>query len=549
MTTPSIRVVGLLLLLLLAASRAHAQTTAEVAGTVTFNGAPVPGVTVTATRADARIATTTDAQGIYRLRGLEAGTWTVSSALAGFAPASIDVIVPPTGPVPALTITLLPFDQVATVRAAPAAAAVAPAPAASGSAATGTRAAPVPPAAQQPAAANAAANAATPTSLPQHQQRRFPGDNTDDAAGAADGFLINGSVNNGAASPFAQARAFGNNRPGGRALYTGGAGLLSSHSALDASQYSFTGRSTPKPVYNDIQFVANVGGPLRLPGVRNDPNAFLGYQHIEDHATTAQSGLVPTLAERAGDFSQSRQPVRPAGAARRSRHRPAVRVEPDPRRAAVARGALAAELLPAAERPARRRLQLPGAHRRRRRSRTACRDGCPRWSTPASSSWDRWPISASSTDTANLFDFVDKTTVANTNASLVWTNRLSQFMFMRARYEFTNLATDVTPHFANLVNVSGEAGITGNNQDPSNWGPPALSFSSGLASLATGNYAAQRQPDARRNRRNLSQPRPPQLDLRRRHPRRVARPSSRSRTHEAASPSPERPPAPTSPTS
>ena len=93
------------------------------------------------------------------------------------------------------------------------------------------------------------------------------------------------------------------------------------------------------------------------------------------------------------------------------------------------------------------------------------------------------------TETANLFDFVDKTTVANTNASLVWTNRLSQFMFMRARYEFTNVATDVTPHFANLVNVSGDAGITGNNQDPSNWGPPALSFSSGLASLATGNYA------------------------------------------------------------
>ena len=160
-------------MLLPAASRAHAQTTAEVAGTVTFNGVPVPGVTVTATRADARIATTTDAQGTYRLRGLEAGTWTVSSALAGFAPASIDVIVPPTGPVPALTITLLPFDRVATVRAAPAAAAVAPAPAALGSAATGTRAAPVQPAAQQPAAANAAANANANVTATE-QQRRFP---------------------------------------------------------------------------------------------------------------------------------------------------------------------------------------------------------------------------------------------------------------------------------------------------------------------------------------------------------------------------------------
>ena len=42
---------------------------------------------------------------------------------------------------------------------------------------------------------------------------------------AADGFLINGSVNNGAASPFAQTRAFGNNRPGQRTLYSGGVGI------------------------------------------------------------------------------------------------------------------------------------------------------------------------------------------------------------------------------------------------------------------------------------------------------------------------------------
>ena len=32
-------------------------------------------------------------------------------------------------------------------------------------------------------------------------------------------------------------------------------------------------------------------------------------------------------------------------------------------------------------------------------------------------------------------------------------------------------------------NVSGDAGITGNNQEPVNWGPPSLSFSSGIAGL------------------------------------------------------------------
>ena len=163
-------------MLLLSASRAHAQTTAEVAGTVTFNGAPVPGATVTATRGDARIATTTDAQGTYRLRGLEAGTWTVSSALAGFAPASIDVVVPPTGPVPALSLTLLPFDQVATVRSAPATTAAATAAAASPSSAPGTRGAPEQPGAQQPAAAERQGPAPrTRGCVSQRQHRRCRG--------------------------------------------------------------------------------------------------------------------------------------------------------------------------------------------------------------------------------------------------------------------------------------------------------------------------------------------------------------------------------------
>ena len=33
------------------------------------------------------------------------------------------------------------------------------------------------------------------------------------------------------------------------------------------------------------------------------------------------------------------------------------------------------------------------------------------------------------------------------------------------------------PNFANGTNISGNAGITGNNQDPANFGPPTLNFS------------------------------------------------------------------------
>src|SRR5262249_18333369 len=49
----------------------------------------------------------------------------------------------------------------------------------------------------------------------------------------------------------------------------------------------------------------------------------------------------------------------------------------------------------------------------------------------------------------------------------------------------TRLTNDVTPFFAFRSNVSGEAGIAGGNQDPINWGPPRLIFSSGVYGLGS----------------------------------------------------------------
>ena len=82
---------------------------------------------------------------------------------------------------------------------------------------------------------------------------------------ASDGFLINGSVNNGAASPFAQLAAFGNNRNGAKGLYNGGIGVILDNSAFDARPFSLTGQNTPKASYNRITGVATLGGPLRIP--------------------------------------------------------------------------------------------------------------------------------------------------------------------------------------------------------------------------------------------------------------------------------------------
>ena len=64
-----------------------------------------------------------------------------------------------------------------------------------------------------------------------------------------------------------------------------------------------------------------------------------------------------------------------------------------------------------------------------------------------------------------------------------WSHRFGQQLFMNLGYQFSRLSMRTTPFFANRQNISREAGISGNDQSAANWGPPALVFSSGLASL------------------------------------------------------------------
>ena len=131
-------------------------------------------------------------------------------------------------------------------------------------------------------------------------------------ANNSDGFLVNGSVNNGAASPFAQASAFGNNRRLGRSLYNGNVGFVFGNSALDARSFSLTGQDTAKPAYNHLQGVFSYGGPLKLPKQplkQNAPNFVINYQLGRNRNATTNTYLMPTLLERNGDFSQSKTPA------------------------------------------------------------------------------------------------------------------------------------------------------------------------------------------------------------------------------------------------
>lgn len=446
---------------------------------------PLPGATVTAVQGETQKTTVTDDQGIYRLDDLADGVWTVRVEMLGFATLTLDVPVGRNAPPPTFDLQLLPFEAITRGLSPPTSQPQEPSRATPADRPAGSGA-PLPTGGFQRAEASPTAPAARAIA-------NEPGADADRAQSAADGFLVNGSVNNGAASPFAQLAAFGNNRRGGRSLYNGGVGVLLGNSAWDARPFSFTNLETAKPSYSDLQILGSFAGPLRIPRVmRTGPTVFLGYQRTVDHNASTQSALMPTALERSGNFSQTLdrfgrpvQIIDPAtGATLAGNMIPQARLSPQ-----------AASLLTYYPLP---NIDAGGLYNYQAPTLVSTEQDAlqTRFTKVQSGGRNQWfgnfAIQRTTTDTTNIFGFVDASRVAGLDATLNWSHRFSQFWSARLRYQLTRLSNTVTPFFANRTNVSGAAGIVGNNQDPINWGPPRLIFSSGIAGLSSGQSLDQR---------------------------------------------------------
>lgn len=431
---------------------------ADHMGRVLFNDRPVPGASVMATSGSVTKTTTSDADGAFRLADLADGEWAVTVTMVGFQPETRTIAVPGDGTPSGWTLTMKTFAEMGAregtggllLRSAPAA---------------GTGVDP-----GRERAATGGVNAS-------------PVDST-----LASSFLVNGSVNNGAASPFAQMNAFGNNRRSGRSLYNGGLGIVLGNSALDSRPFSFSNVASPKPSYDDLQILGTFSGPIRLPRLlRNGPGVFAGYQHGLAHTMTTESTRVPTPLERAGDFSQSVDasgraivPIDPTtGLPFADRRLPAGRLAPQAAALLgyyplpnIATGAFnyQAPLLSAVTQD---NVQLRATQNLGR----------------ANAVYGAFLYSRVQTEAQSLFGFTDTSRASTSDVSLNWWHRVSQTMTVRTTYQRTGQGAATTPYFARRENVSGRAGITGNDQSPENWGPPALTFASGFASLASPSYA------------------------------------------------------------
>ncbi|WP_051670762.1 carboxypeptidase regulatory-like domain-containing protein [Bryobacter aggregatus] len=423
---------------------------AEQKGQVRFSGLPVPGVTITATRGQAQFSTVTDLSGNYSFPTLAEGEWKLELTMLGFAKLERSLS---SNESQSWDLQVLKLEEMKAQAAAP-----------------------------PPKPAEIISEVAKPEPKPSAAFANL--DAAELAQRAADALLINGTANNGAASPFSQSMAFGNNRRGPQSLYSGSLGMIFDHSVLDARPYSLTGQDTPRPDFSRMQGLASFGGPLRIPRLlpRNGPNLTLTYQWTRNKNVSTQSSLVPTLDQRNGIFTT---PVLDptTGLPFINNTVPMNRISPQ------AKALLQLYPLPNFDNTGRYNFQtaLVGATHQDNLQARGTQSINRKNQLAGNAAWQ-----STRSDSTSLFGFNDTTSISGLNLGLNWIHTFRPRLYSVVGVQYSSLRTENTPFFSNRTNVSGAAGILGNNQDPVNWGPPALTFAGGIAALSDGIYALNR---------------------------------------------------------
>jgi trimeric autotransporter adhesin len=410
-------------------------------GLVRIGEVPVPGASIKATQGDKTTQAVTNAEGRYVLQDLSDGLWTVQVEMLGFEPARREITVAKENAVELWELKMLPLDNID----------------------------------REPVTGFPnSASPGTPT-------LRIPVSEVE----AQDRLLINGSVSNGASTPFALKRAFGNVRAP-RTPYRGTLSINGNNSLLDARPFSLTGQDTPQPDYNRLQTSISINGPLQIPHVFRMGTFTAGYTRTQYRNAAVQTARMPTAAERVGDFSG-----RPATVVDPATGLPFTdNVIPSDRISPQALALLPLYPFPNFDGSMRYNYQVPVVgvthgdavqvsinNIRLGRSDTLSGNGT---------------YSNTRSDNPDMFGFTDANRATATSVGVAWVHRFNPRVSGNIRYSFTRGVTRILPYFGTRVDVSGDAGITGGDTDPRNWGPPGLNFSGGMARLSTGSHTFDR---------------------------------------------------------
>lgn len=470
-----VRCAGLLACTLLACGAARATS---LHGKAIYAGRGLPGVQITIQRGNKAESAISNEAGEFQFIDLADGMWTIDASMQCFEKLHLEVNVALDAKPLQLEMKLLPTEKLAelTQPSTPAASSSPERPAVAESAGVETTQAALlqskaPARKSREAQGTDQAQPDSPTALHEENDE------------GADGFLVQGSVNNASTSAFSTNPAFGNMR-GKHDLYTGELKITLDSSSLDAQPYSLSGVSTARPEFNNTIGNVRVQGPFKLPHlISRGPNVFLGYNWARLSRVSMMNGIVPTAEDRSGNlagltnalgqpltiydpatgstFAGNQVPVRPEAAA-------LLKLFPLPNLTGASKYNYQAQILNDSRQDGVD-LNLNGRAKR------------------AGYLFGGFGINSGNSDNTNLFGFLDRTNTMNTRAAVGWNNWFQHLgMYAHAHYSFNRYRTTQTPYFANRENVSGNAGIGGNDKNSANWGPPSLSFTSGFSSLGDG---------------------------------------------------------------
>ena len=268
---------------------------------------------------------------------------------------------------------------------------------------------------------------------------------------------------------------FGNNTTNRRQQYRGSAFWNFRDSAMDASSFALNGAPVAKPQYYNSGYGASIGGPLPLPAkLASGSFFFINYTGNRGANAYSSFGIVPTAAQRGGDFSSTFVPGTQTPV---SLFDPTTKL-PIPGNILPASeiSSIATGLLPFIPLP-----NQPGATQNYRLLSTTPQD-TDALNTRLNKSvrTNRFDFSLNyqrrSGYTLQPFDFKDLTSGYGINSSIGYNRTISPHMVINFSSRLNLNRSETTPYFANGADIAGELGIQGLSQTPLNYGPPNLNF-------------------------------------------------------------------------
>ena len=256
-----------------------------------------------------------------------------------------------------------------------------------------------------------------------------------------------------------------------------------------------------------MQGLASFGGPFKIPGLinRNGPNFVVNYQWVHNRNASTQPGLMPTPAQRAGDFSSSPVPVLDP-----STHLPFPgNIIPSSQISPQALALLNLYPLPNFAGSTRYNYQIPlinGQHQDSVQARMNKQVKRNQFTGTLG-------LQNTRTDNTNLFGFLDNGRTLGMNLQLGWRHQFTPRAFVNFGYQFSRFSATNIPFFCESRKCRGPGG---DHRQQSG----AAELGAAGALLRRRNYRPERfavlgdsQPDRRRFLRWPVESRTPQYNL------------------------------------